>query len=587
MSERQRVNRGNVSATDAPELSVVVPTHNVGLWIGEMLSSILDDQSLPQEPLDFEVIVVDDGSSDDTVEIAEAYAARDPRLHVVRSPGTGGGQARNHGVSLARGDYLAFADGDDLVPRGAYNTMLRKIRATGSDMVVGRFFKLFSDKVWWPVKAWPAFDEERTAVTLGEQPSAIRNRACWNRVFRRSFWVDNEITFPDASRSNDIVPMVRAMLAARFDVVTKTVYVYRDRPGPGSMTARSHSAAGITSYLEQELECARRVAAAGDDRVLKEYASLVLEADGQVALMRGMSRMSEIDAAELEPAREMVAELITLLGPDALAACEPPTRWGWSLVLAGEWADASKLIGDGRPWSKHPVANMLDGLERVLAHDVVPAAELRGPLEDVFTKAAVNEATLGPDDLGGLLAKHRGLVEAVVKAAAGSDVEPGWRLSRILAAFEAGEDLARLTNADGVEPVVATSVALEGRILQLSLGVALRAPEDLRVVLISGSKRLMFPVHLDQAVGDAVTVSVPLVGVPAGSWQVGYVGRDQLSDFEGPIVIRRPLVQSWEGRGATISWVGPPSRHGVEIAPSLIRRGVSRTRRAARRMMES
>ena len=216
-----------------PELSVVVPTHDVGLWVGELLSSILEDQSTPAEPVDLEVIVVDDASTDETFEIAEAYAARDPRLTVVRSPGRGGGQARNHGVSLARGRFLAFADGDDLVPRGAYAAMLRKTRETGSDMVVGRFFKLFSDRVWWPVRAWPAFDEERTLVRLADAPSALRNRACWNRVFRRDFWDAAKISFPDASRSNDIEPMVHALTTARFDIVTETVYVYRTGPGRG------------------------------------------------------------------------------------------------------------------------------------------------------------------------------------------------------------------------------------------------------------------------------------------------------------------------------------------------------------------
>ena len=86
---------------------------------------------------------------------------------------------------------------------------------------------------------WPAFDEERTLVRLAEAPSALRNRACWNRVFRRDFWDSAGISFPDASRSNDIEPMVHALTTARFDVVTETVYVYRDRPGPGSMTATS------------------------------------------------------------------------------------------------------------------------------------------------------------------------------------------------------------------------------------------------------------------------------------------------------------------------------------------------------------
>nr|BFF13335.1 hypothetical protein GCM10025699_46380 [Microbacterium flavescens] len=102
------------TGTDAVELSVVVPVHNVGPWIEQCLTSILD-----QDVSSMEVIVVDDHSTDDTVERILAVAGDDPRLRLITAPPRrGGAHARNRGVDLAVGEFLVFADGDDLVPRG-------------------------------------------------------------------------------------------------------------------------------------------------------------------------------------------------------------------------------------------------------------------------------------------------------------------------------------------------------------------------------------------------------------------------------------------------------------------------------------
>jgi len=571
-----------------PELSVVVPTHNVGLWVGELLSSILEDQSTPGTPVDMEVILVDDASTDDTVEIAEAYAARDPRLTVVRSPGRGGGQARNHGVSLARGSFLAFADGDDLVPRGAYATMLRKTRETGSDMVVGRFFKLFSDRVWWPVRAWPAFDEERTLVRLAEAPSALRNRACWNRVFRRDFWDSARIEFPDASRSNDIEPMVHALTTARFDVVTETVYVYRDRPGPGSMTAKSHSPAGIISYLEQELRCARRIIELGDPEVRAEYASLIFDADGWMAIVRALRGMAVIDAAALEPARVLVAELVGLFddaGIDNLVDdLERDKRWGWRLVAAGQWATAARLIGDGVRWGDRRVADILETLQLVADSDVVPLRTLQRPLVNAVASISLSDQTLVGDDLADLVLKHRDLFTAVAEAVAAGEGEPSWRLGRIMAALD-NPELLRQVVSGATDPVTATSLSLVDGRARLHLAHTMVEPEQLRVVFLHDRRRRSLDYTAAELASGTLEVALPTSVLSGGRWRMRFEGRDALGEFDGPVVIHEAVIGERFGERAQIVQLDGRPRHGIEIPLTFRERGVRKARRVAGRIV--
>lgn len=91
-----------------PKASIVVPAFNVSATLSETLDTLLR-----QRYSDFEIIVVDDGSSDETVEIARSFCA-DPRMRLIRQPNRGLAGARNSGIAEAQGDYIGFCDADDL-----------------------------------------------------------------------------------------------------------------------------------------------------------------------------------------------------------------------------------------------------------------------------------------------------------------------------------------------------------------------------------------------------------------------------------------------------------------------------------------
>lgn len=286
---------------EQPVLSVVIPTHNVRPWVGETIHSVLS-----QDVDGMEVVVVDDHSTDGTRAALDLLAASDDRIRIIDAVTKGGGTARNIGIDHARGRYLAFCDGDDIVPDGAYRAMVASLEASGSEIAFGDYLKFSPIRTWRPTASWPAYAAAKQGVQLADEPSLIYGRPCWNKVFRRSFWADLDIRFPDVPRSNDIVPMVTAYVnAKRIDVVDEVVYLYRERPGASSMTSKAGSATALISYLTQEIACAELVRGVDAPALHRAYASLILDRDGWVHLAKYLR------ADERDPERE--AEILALV----------------------------------------------------------------------------------------------------------------------------------------------------------------------------------------------------------------------------------------------------------------------------------
>src|SRR5437762_10548606 len=108
-------------------VSVVVPAYNAGKYLGLTIESVL-----AQTYTDWELVIVDDGSTDDTWEVAGAYARSDPRVMRVQQPNRGQAVARNRGLQECHGAarYVAFLDADDLWEQDALQRLLQTLEAT-------------------------------------------------------------------------------------------------------------------------------------------------------------------------------------------------------------------------------------------------------------------------------------------------------------------------------------------------------------------------------------------------------------------------------------------------------------------------
>lgn len=113
-----------------PLLSVIIPVYGVEKYIAECLESVI-----AQTYTNLEIIVINDGTKDKGAEIAKEYAQKDSRIKVYDFENGGLSVARNRGVSLAKGDYIAFLDSDDWIAHNMYEVLLEQILSNNVDMV--------------------------------------------------------------------------------------------------------------------------------------------------------------------------------------------------------------------------------------------------------------------------------------------------------------------------------------------------------------------------------------------------------------------------------------------------------------------
>ncbi|TMR89316.1 glycosyltransferase family 2 protein [Nonomuraea basaltis] len=235
-----------------PVLSVIVPFYNVEKYIGPCLDSIA-----AQKLDDLEVICVDDGSGDDGPAVVRARQAGDRRITLIRQDNRGVGHARNVGVRQAQGRYLAFVDGDDTVPPDAFGRLVSSLEATGSDLACGNVMRLYRNLLIpsWAHREAFARPAKRTHIT--RHPLLIRDRMLWNKVYRRSFWNELGLSFPERMYEDQPVAMAAHVRARSVDVLARIVYHWRQRDEPGaSITQRSLEPGNLRDRLLSVLETA-------------------------------------------------------------------------------------------------------------------------------------------------------------------------------------------------------------------------------------------------------------------------------------------------------------------------------------------
>jgi Glycosyl transferase family 2 len=237
--------QGGTTDLDRPVLSIVVPVYNVEPYVEECLRSIA------RQPLRHcEVVLVDDGSTDRSCDIAAAFAARHQHVRLIARAHAGLGAARNAGADASRGKYLAFVDSDDVLPPDAYRRMLKTLERTGSDFAIGQLQRDDGRRRFAAPRMRRNHQTERLQVTLEEMPEILADVFAVNKVFRRSFWVSAGLAFPVGVRYEDQPTLTAAYLQARsFDVLTDTVYFWRVRDDGSSITQQRHRIADLRDRI--------------------------------------------------------------------------------------------------------------------------------------------------------------------------------------------------------------------------------------------------------------------------------------------------------------------------------------------------
>lgn len=225
-----------------PKFSVIIPVHNIAPYLKECLDSVLN-QSFP----DWECVVVNDGSTDESGTILDAYAAKDRRFRVFHQKNRGVGAARNFALEQVKGEWILFLDGDDVWAPQMLETVSRGI----ADYPEGELFRF--NWVNFPENSSCEFPEGRDALFLPLDISReIPQRdfidyLFWCYAFKSSLIAG--MTFPRYIRGEDRVFLGEVMLSRvnRLFATDAALYGYRQRTG-----SAVHSRASV-QVLKDEL----------------------------------------------------------------------------------------------------------------------------------------------------------------------------------------------------------------------------------------------------------------------------------------------------------------------------------------------
>lgn len=211
----------------SPKVSVIVPVHNAEKYLEQCLNSILG-----QTLKDIEVICVNDKSTDGSAAILDSYAANEPRLRVLQSPGLGAGGARNIGLESAQGKYLSFLDADDFFEPDMLESAVAKAEEDQSDIVVYGSWLYDTMRQANRQAKWLLNTEclpEGRPFAPSEIADCLFNvfgNYTWNKLFRTSLVREKGVLFQEISRTNDLFFTCTALTQADLISVIDKIFVH-------------------------------------------------------------------------------------------------------------------------------------------------------------------------------------------------------------------------------------------------------------------------------------------------------------------------------------------------------------------------
>ena len=218
--------------SNAPRLSIIVPCHNSEKYIEQCIDSILN-----QEFSDFELIIVDDGSQDNSLPLILAKSVLDARIVLIKNdlPSGSAGLPRNQALKAARGELIGFVDSDDWIGPSYFKTLIDALDANSADLVISNGFTNHCDGVateriypkQWRIKTF------QNNISCTHMSSMI-----WDKVYKRSLLAENNILLGSYPAAVDVPFILKAYFHCVAPAVAKTTqYNYR-RETENSVTVK-------------------------------------------------------------------------------------------------------------------------------------------------------------------------------------------------------------------------------------------------------------------------------------------------------------------------------------------------------------
>jgi CDP-glycerol glycerophosphotransferase len=256
-----------------PQISIIVPNYNYGRYLRDCLDSVR-----AQTFQDWECIVIDDGSEDDSVKIIQKYCARDKRFRLIKNPHAGIPAARNAGIDAACGEYIAFLDSDDCYAQIALENLHQIARMTGADMVGGQALIVSKDFAFYPCNNAAATSSRFFQET---NPSVYFCRSgdqqwfwIWRRIYKRALIGDARFDTNFESVGEDIAFMLDlGCRATNMAECGEIVCYHRKHVNSVSLTA---SGAKYFSFFPTVLDCATKMRNEYDQNFWKTFYNAIV-----------------------------------------------------------------------------------------------------------------------------------------------------------------------------------------------------------------------------------------------------------------------------------------------------------------------
>lgn len=211
-------------------VSIIVPIYNAEQYLRRCVDSILN-----QEYTDYELLLVNDGSTDASGDICEEYGDRDPRVIVIQKENTGVSDSRNRALDRARGKYLQFLDSDDWITPDATRLFVRAAEEYGCDMVISDFYRVVGERLSpkGDIEEEGVLTREEFAAHMMENPADFYYGVLWNKLYRRDIVEEHNLRMDtDINWCEDFMFNLEYIRYAKvFYALHAPIYYYVKRKG--------------------------------------------------------------------------------------------------------------------------------------------------------------------------------------------------------------------------------------------------------------------------------------------------------------------------------------------------------------------
>lgn len=210
-----------------PKISVILPIYNVEPYLEECLDSILNQTMID----DIEVIMVDDGSSDDSRYTIERYALDYDNFHAYHKENEGSGIARNYGLEKANGEYIHFCDPDDYIKPDFYERIYEFAKSSpNADFVFVNSSRFGNWHIWESILYKTTFENIDKAIestNIRENTDLVWDTGVWNKLIKKDFLMEKNIRFPNENIvSQDLVFTIKLHCLANEIAANQDIYYY-------------------------------------------------------------------------------------------------------------------------------------------------------------------------------------------------------------------------------------------------------------------------------------------------------------------------------------------------------------------------